>query len=63
MTDKEVWEDRPYTTKEDAWKAITEDYGSNHRLLTNMRKAGLTITFSVKKKGTKFYIVLTIKGR
>jgi len=63
MTDKTVWEDIPFNTKEDAWASITRDYGDKNRLLANMRKAGLTITFSVRKKGSKFYIVLTIKGK
>lgn len=63
MTDKTVWEDTPFNTKEDAWASITRDYGDKNRLLANMRKAGLTITFSVHKKGSKFYIVLTIKEK
>lgn len=63
MGTKEVWEDKPYDSKESAWRAITRDYGPGNKLLANMRKAGLTISFSVRKKGTKFFIVMTIKEK
>lgn len=65
MTNKEVWETRPFDTEEAAWRSITKDYGNSNRLLANMRKAGLTIKFSVRKKkgSTKFFIVMTISGR
>jgi hypothetical protein len=58
MSEKITWVGGGHSTETKAWEEATQYGAENNSVMRNMRSVGVEISVGVRKRGSRFYVVL-----